>query len=82
MTAPLDPNRLATAMVAVFRDVAKEHWPWLRGDGWPAYDEEGQTTQVLVVSEIAARLAAEYGDTPTAEDLHPAAPWNDVGDDA
>lgn len=81
----IDPERLATAMVAAFRDVAKKHWPWLNGDGWPAYSEhdaiDGEVSQTLVVTEIAEAVAREYRDTPTAEDLAPMAPWNVGGMD-
>jgi len=57
----LDVERLARAMTNAFRMVAVEHWPFLRGDGWPAYFEDGQPEQVLLVDEIAAAVVAEYG---------------------
>lgn len=81
MTAPLDTERLATAIVAAFRDVAVEHWPFLRGDGWPAYSEHGQPSQTLIVTEIAEAVAREYEATPDAEELHPSAEWNIAGAD-
>lgn len=84
MTAPLDPHRLATAMVAAFRDHAKQRWPWLPGEGWPAYSErlEGRDHNfVLLVSEIAEAVANEYEATPDAEELDPSAPWNIAGVD-
>lgn len=84
MTAPLDPDRLATAMVNAFRDLAKSKWPWLVGDGWPAYSERVKghdMSQVFLVSEIAEAVALEYEATPDAEELDPSAPWNLVGSD-
>ncbi len=57
--APLDVERLARAIVDATRAVAVSHWDWLKGDGWPAYDENG-TTQVLVVNEFAEAIAREY----------------------
>ena len=80
----IDRDRLATAMVVAFRDVAKRHWPHLNGDGWPAYNEQrgsGDQTQVLLVSEIAAAVADEYEATPDAEELDPSAEWNLAGTD-
>lgn len=56
----MDADLLAQAMVTSFRRVAKEHWPFLRGDGWPAYEENRQPPQVMVVNEIAESVAAEY----------------------
>ena len=58
----LDMERLAEAMVIAFRSVALRHWDWLRGDGWPAYNEgpKPEVTQVVVVNEVAEAIAAEY----------------------
>jgi hypothetical protein len=65
----IDSDRLATAMVAAFRSLAKQKWPWVAGDGWPAYSERinGQDTSfVLLVGEIAEAVAQEYEVTPDA----------------
>jgi hypothetical protein len=63
VSAPLDTERLATALVAAFRAEAVKHWPWLKGDGWPAYYEhraQGEITQAFLVNEIAEAIAREY----------------------
>lgn len=52
---------LAEALVDTFRAEALANWPWLRGDGWPAYSEHGQPEQVLLVDRIAAAILAALG---------------------
>lgn len=78
----IDSDRLATAMVAAFRDLAKQKWPWLSGDGWPAYSERvngHDMSQVMLVRELAEAIVKEYDATPDAEELDPSAPWNTAG---
>lgn len=65
----IDKDRLATAIVSAFRTLAKQKWPWVAGDGWPAYSErmDGQDVPfVLLVSEIAEAVADEYEATTEA----------------
>lgn len=59
--ALLTEEALAEALVDTFRAEALANWPWLRGDGWPAYSEHGQPEQVLLVDKIAAAILAALG---------------------
>jgi hypothetical protein len=71
----VDRELLAQALVTGTRDVAKKHWPWLKGDGWPAY-VEGRKYQVLLVNELVEAVADLYETLPDAEELDPGAEWN------
>ena len=55
---------MADALVDVFRAIAVERWPWLKGDGWPAYSEGKQPheNQTLLVNEVAERLVKALAD--------------------
>ena len=61
LEAALTVERIAEALVTTTRAVAKEDWPFLKGDGWPAYSESSGhgTIMVFLVSRLAAALRAE-----------------------
>lgn len=68
----IDERRLAEAMKTAFRELAKEKWPWLEGNGWPAYVEArsmADTTEgngwlnwveVFLLDEIIEAVVNEY----------------------